>query len=225
MESVLLMVLQFNGPHAEKNRVELIKLMIHKCWLIVYFKFFTSSTIGTSQIGGSSSAVDHQIGILPPDASWIHDFEKPVRENSRLQAMYSTGIKLLEPDLKLWINFKKYFFIDGLGLLRTERSWGTSKDENSKIGWERERPRTANFLFSWDAEGRGRPRRGPGLVRGGPRTTIIESFRMRTGTETSEDVTFRKFLGRPRPSTFCGGLRRILNLKDVFVRRDLTQYL
>ena len=110
MESVLLMVLQFNGPHAGKNRVELIKLMIHKCWLIVYFKFFTSSTIGTSQIGGSSSAVDHQIGILPPDASWIHDFEKPVRENSRLQAMYSTGIKLLEPDLKLWIKFKKYFF-------------------------------------------------------------------------------------------------------------------
>ena len=172
MESVLLMVLQFNGPHAGKNRVELIKLMIHKCWLIVYFKFFTSSTIGTSQIGGSSSAVDHQIGILPPDASWIHDFEKPVRENSRLQAMYSTGIKLLEPDLKLWINFKKYFFIDGSGLLRTGRSWGTSKNEdcrNQKIGragggYEEVRGRQFLRVF------------GRGLGQRRPRTSLFRNF-------------------------------------------------
>ena len=190
------MVLQFNGPHAGKNRVELIKLMIHKCWLIVYFKFFTSSTIGTSQIGGSSSAVDHQIGILPPDASWIHDFEKPVRENSRLQAMYSTGIKLLEPDLKLWINFKKYFLLADQG-----------------------------------SSGREGPGGRPGLVRGGPRTTIFESFRTRTarartGTETSEDVTFRKFLGRPKTRTTrtYEGLRRILNLKFLSEETSHSTY-
>ena len=83
--------------------------------------------MGLHKIGGSSSssAVDHQIGILPPDASWIHDFEKPVRENSRLQAMYSTGIKLLEPDLKLWINLRKNFEI-----LNFQIEYGNNKDVN-----------------------------------------------------------------------------------------------
>ena len=220
MASVLLMALQFNGPHAGKNRVELIKLMIHKCWLIVYFKFFTSSTIGTSQIGGSSSAVDHQIGILPPDASWIHDFETPVRENSRLQAMYSTGIKLLEPDLKLWINFKKYFFIDGLGLLRTERSCGRPRTRTQNLDGNENVRRRQIFDFhgtpkdedvhdghqDWYEEVRGRPLSrvfGLGLGRRRLRMSLFGNF---------WDVRL-------------GGLRRIVNRKDVFVRRDLTQYL